>query len=261
MSGSPVAEPAAELDYSVHLPRGARGLEQDEEWCELRNAEGTRRIRFHDYDEIYAVPGLYERLFYDELHCRSPRVVRAMLEIEMCKRDVDPEDLSVLDVGAGNGMVGEELARMGAESLVAVDILDEAAEAAERDRPGVYDDYFVCDLADPPRAAHEALEGTRFNCMTSVAALGFGDIPPAAFAAAYNYVEDDGLVVFTIKEDFLADGEDSGFAGLVGRMMREGTLKPLADERYPHRLSAAGEWLHYRAIVASKEADVPAAWV
>ena len=40
--------------------------------------------------------------------------------------------------------------------------------------------------------------------MTTVAALGFGDIPPDAFAAAFNLVEDGGHVAFTIKEDFIA---------------------------------------------------------
>jgi SAM-dependent methyltransferase len=260
--GSPAVADAAETAYSVHLPRSAAaGLDQDEEWCEVRSSDGVRRIRFHDYDEVFSVPGLYERLFYEELRCRSPRVVRALLEIELCRRDMDPDDLTILDVGAGNGMVAEELARMGADALVGVDIIEEAAVAAERDRPGLYDDYLVVDLTDVPPAADEQLASTPFNCLTSVAALGFGDIPPAAFANAYNYVEDGGLVAFTIKEDFLADGEDTGFAGLVGRMMREGALETLADERYPHRLSAAGEWLHYRAIVAGKRHDVPESWI
>ena len=40
--------------------------------------------------------------------------------------------LRVLDVGAGNGMVGEELDRMGAKHIVGVDIIPEAAEAAQR---------------------------------------------------------------------------------------------------------------------------------
>ena len=68
--------------------------------------------------------------------------------------------LRVLDVGAGNGMVGEELDRMGARHIVGVDIIPEAKEAAERDRPGVYDDYFVVDLTDVPAGDLARMEAT-----------------------------------------------------------------------------------------------------
>ena len=44
--------------------------------------------------------------------------------------------------------------------------------------------------------------------MTSVAALGFGDVPPEVFTAAFDLVEDGGWVAFTIKEDFLDGGDD-----------------------------------------------------
>ena len=90
-------------------------------------------------------------------------------------------------------------------TIVGVDIIEEAAEAAERDRPGVYDDYVVVDLtdrrADDPR---DALGARGFNCLTTVAALGFGDIPPEAFATAFNLVEPTAAwVAFNIKERFL----------------------------------------------------------
>ncbi len=105
----------------------------------------------------------------------------------------------MLDLGAGNGMVGEALREHGFEDITGVDITPEAGEAVERDRPGVYADYHVCDLLDPPAELRDA----RFGAMTSVAALGFGDVPPEVFSAAFDRVEDGGWVAFTIKEDFL----------------------------------------------------------
>ena len=39
-----------------------------------------RKIKFHDYDEIYQVPGLYEQIFYDRLKCTSPNKVTSILE-------------------------------------------------------------------------------------------------------------------------------------------------------------------------------------
>jgi SAM-dependent methyltransferase len=247
----------SEGDLVLHLPRSAdAGGEQDAEWCEVETADGRRRVRFHDYAAVYAVPGLYEQLFYDELECASPQTVRGLLEDVLERREIQPEELVVLDLGAGNGMVGEELDDLGAGRIVGVDILPDAAAATERDRPHVYDDYRVVDLSDPPAADHEALADEGFNCLMSVAALGFGDIPPAAFAQAFDYVGDGGLLAFTIKERFTdVARDDTGFSGLLHRLQHDGLIEPLVEQRYRHRLSSTGDPLHYMAYVAQKRGD------
>jgi predicted TPR repeat methyltransferase len=250
-----------EGELIVHLPQAdAAGLDQDAEWCEIETPEGRRRIRFHDYADIFGVPGLYERLFYDELECCSPSVVAELLRAVTASRGDDVSDLVVLDVGAGNGMVGEELRERGVSTVVGVDILPAAAEATERDRPGVYDDYRIVDLTDPPAADDEALRDAGFNCLTTVAALGFGDMPPEAFARAFDYVGDGGLIAFTIKERFthVADDE-SGFSRLLRELEAQGRLRKLEEKRYQHRLAVSGQPLHYVAYVAEKLGDAPVA--
>jgi len=140
--------------------------------------------------------------------------------------------------------------------VVGVDIIQAAAEATDRDRPDVYEDFLVLDLTDIPQDALEDLEERRFNCMTTVAALGFGDIPPDAFAAAFNLIEDGGHVAFTIKEDFMAHADDTGFSGLIRHALDDGTLVLERDRRYQHRLSVTGEPLYYMAVVAEKRRDL-----
>src|SRR5919106_2144480 len=89
-------------ELNLHLPASAGpGLDQDREWCEVDTADGRRRIRFHDYAEIYAIPGLYERLFYDELRCQSPSTVRGLLEQVLEAEESEADDLVVLDLGSG----------------------------------------------------------------------------------------------------------------------------------------------------------------
>lgn len=244
---------------AIHYPE--REVEQDEEWCEVTVEGKRRRIRFHDYHEVYEIPGLYEQIFYDKLKCASPQTVRGLLERTVREDGLDPSALRVLDVGAGNGMVGEELTRMGVETLVGVDIIEEAAEAAERDRPDVYEDYHVVDLTEPGEDVRRELGGKGFNCLVSVAALGFGDIPPLAFAEAYNYVDTPGHIAFNIKEDFLHHGDSTGFSRLIRRMLNEGALEQRAQHLYRHRLSLAGDPLNYVAMVAVKRADVKPEWV
>jgi SAM-dependent methyltransferase len=245
-------QPLAE-DVRVLLPDNVGALDQDAEWCDVATGDGRQRIRFHDYAAIFGIPGLYERLFYDHLECCSPAVVTELLARVVARRDGRMSDLAVLDVGAGNGMVGEELVAAGVGSVVGVDILPEAAEATERDRPGVYDDYRVVDLTAVPRAEDALLCEAHFNCLTTVAALGFGDMPPLAFARAFDYVSDGGLIAFTIKERFTrASADESGFSRLLRELHEGGRLVEVESVRYRHRLSVTGDPLHYIAIVAEK---------
>ena len=245
-------------DYEVSLPEPkGSGFDQDQEWCEVVTGGESRRIRFHDYDEIYRIPGLYEHLFYELLECDSPRTVAEILGEELKSAGRDAADLRVFEVGAGNGMVGRELAELGVRTIVGVDIIEEAKMAADRDRPGVYEDYLVLDLTNIPPDTKRELEARNFNCMVTVAALGFGDIPPNAFAEAYNLVDKGGLVAFNIKEDFISDGDGSGFSRLIKRALDDGSIEVRSQRRYQHRLSVAGDPLFYVAIVAEKRADLP----
>jgi len=237
-------------DYSIHLP-DIDTIEQGEEYFVVERDGRKEKIRFHDYDRIYEIPGLYEYLFYDRYKCNSPEVVCSLLDKHLSKTD-SGDDLRVLDVGAGNGMVAEQLANIGVDSLVGIDIIEEAAEAAERDRPGLYDEYYVADLTQLSENVARSLEGENFNCMTTVAALGFGDIPPLAFARGFNMIASPGWVAFNIKENFVCDGDTTGFCRLIDCMTQTGILEIKARDRYRHRFCQDGTPLYYYAVVAEK---------
>ena len=240
-------------ELTIHLPHAAvTALQQDEEYFELEQDGRRRRIRFHDYAEIYSVPGLYESLFAEMLMCRSPEVVVDLLQETLPGHQQGPRDLRVLDFGAGNGMVGEELDRIGVRSIVGVDELEEAKQAAERDRPGIYDAYHAIDITAPEPGVQRELENADFNCLTCVAALGFGDIPADVFRAALDLIADDGWVAFNIRDRFVGETDRSGFADLMDDMAATGDLVEHARLRYPHRLGLSGEPLHYVAVVAQK---------
>ncbi len=243
----------SEQDLKVHLPRaGAFGLDQDEEFFEIEEDGNRRRLRCHDYGEIYTVPGLYERIFSEVLSCRSPEVVVDLLEETLKREDEDPDGLRVVDLGAGNGMVAEELDRIGADSIVGVDLLEEAKEAAERDRPGLYDAYHAVDITELDPEIRSDLEEHGFNCLTCVAALGFGDMPPDAFRAAYDLVAPGGWIAFNIRDQFVENGDASGFSRLLDELFKSGELVEHARHRYRHRVSVNGEPLYYIAVVAQK---------
>lgn len=249
------------VDYALHLPpTNARGeLDQDQEWCEIERDGRRQRIRFHDYADIYNVPGLYEQLFADRLDCQSPRVVTDLLGEALRDAGDKPERLTALDFGAGNGMVGELLGDLSVGEIVGVDLLPEARDAAHRDRPGLYDAYYALNMTELSAYERRDLMRHDFDLMTCVAALGFGDIPPLAFAEAFNLVGSPGWVAFNIRDRFVDD--EAGFGGLIARMFREDILEERTRTTYTHRISVGGEALEYVAIVAQKHADIPLDWV
>jgi len=245
--------------HHIQFPReDLHSLNQDEVFFYLIRGDKKERVRFHDYDKLYSIPGLYEQLFYDRLKCQSPKKVTQILKSALAQSPENLSELRVLDLGAGNGMMGEALVQEhGLSRLVGVDIIPEAAEATERDRPGLYDEYYVADFCTLAPALREEIASWQFNCMTSVAALGFGDIPTKAFLEAFNIIRSQGWVAFNIKETFLDVSDQTGFSRAIRELILSEYLDIYHMERYTHRLSMEGEPLAYFAIAGRKNADIP----
>ena len=243
-------------DLRIALPPADLSLSQDEEWCVVRLNGKWREIRLHDYDELFSVPGLYERLIYDILKCDSPARIGKLLASELAASGTEASTLRALDLGAGNGMVGEELAEIGVEFIVGADIIEAAADAAERDRPGTYADYHVVDMTQLNQDDRRELAAYGFNCLTCVAALGFGDIPLEAFANAYNLIKPGGWIAFNIKSSFLDQDAGGGFARLVQSVMADKTLDVRKTQRYQHRVGTDRQPIQYTAIVGIKRRNI-----
>jgi predicted TPR repeat methyltransferase len=246
-------------NFKLRIPETVKSVRQGEEPFIVEYNGEEKRIRAHDYDEIYKVPGLYEYLFYDKYKCDSPNVVCSELVKEVENTPMKVSELKVLDVGAGNGMVGEELKSAGADSVFGIDIIEEAAEAIERDRPGIYDDYLIEDLTRLSDGTREKVERWSPNCMTIVAALGFDDIPPEAFAEAFNMISEQGWVAFNIKDEFCSKGDRTGFSKLIDNMTMTGTsvFSVKSKKRYRHRFCQDGTPLNYFAVIGQKQKDIP----
>ena len=206
--------------HRIQFPKNeSSNLNQDEAYFFLQNSDTQQRIRFHDYSTIYKIPGLYEQVFYDRLKCSSPSKVASILESAVHQSEDNFTELRVLDLGAGNGMMGEELKKRGLSRLIGIDITPQAYEATIRDRPGIYDAYYIEDFADLTLESRENIASWHCNCMISVAALGFGDIPSAAFIEAFNIINTEGWVAFNIKDTFLDKTDETGFSKLVRELI------------------------------------------
>ncbi len=154
-------------------------------------------------------------------------------------------------------MMGEELKKQGVSRLIGVDIIPEAYDATVRDRPGLYDAYYIEDFCNLDPDVREEISLWHLDCMVTVAALGFGDIPTKAFIEAFNIIKSEGWVAFNIKETFLDISDDTGFSRMIRELIFSEYLDIYHIERYRHRYSIEGEPLFYFAIAGRKNADVP----
>lgn len=242
-------------NYEIKFPETECRLDQDEESIVIVSKNRCEEIKLHDYERFYSIPGLYEEVIYRRLKCASPRVVCCMLKEEMQKQRERTAKLRALDFGAGNGIVGECLEEeIGCEVLVGVDIIPEAMKATHRDRPGLYDEYYIMDLNGLDELHERQLKSWEFNALITVSALGYDDIPTRAFINAFNLLDNGAWIAFNIKDRFLSENDDSGFRETLDAMMGD-SLSVLQIKSYRHRLSLSGEPLQYYAIVGRKNKD------
>ncbi|MEA2480487.1 MAG: hypothetical protein QOJ07_2409, partial [Thermoleophilaceae bacterium] len=163
--------------------------------------------------------------------------------------------LRVFDLGAGNGVVGEELAARGVRTLVGSDNIPEARDAAVRDRPGLYADYLVGDIADLP-AAPQVVREHGLNALVCAGALGLGHISAASFDRLWAAFPPGSWFAVTIGEA-LAEPGGSDFGDYLDGLARDPARGEIVHrERFRHRLTMAGAELYYLAIVARK-ASIP----
>jgi hypothetical protein len=242
------------IRYNIKFPPiEIHALEQHEAWFSFDENGEEKFLRFHDYHELFLRPGLYEQLYYDRLKCVSPAKVVSLLRETLREAKMPFSELRVLDFGAGNGMVGEEFRKIGVARIVGVDISNEACLATVRDRPAVYDAYYVKDLAEISEEDLLEIKNWQCNCLTTVAALGFNDIQPQAFINVFNLLEKDSWIAFNIKDDFLGEKDITGFSSLIKRMIFKDYLQLYHLERYRHRISIDGRALYYYALIGRKK--------
>ena len=238
------------LDYSVEL-ESVPGRNQAEEVLTVTHGDGrSDRMRLHEYDRVYAIPGLYEEVVQRRLECASPERIAEAVMGQATEAGQSPSGLRVFDLGAGNGVVAEELRARGVGTVVGLDNVVEAREAAERDRPGLYAEYLVGDLADHPRVP-AVIDEHELNCLVAVGALGMGHITATSFDAAWRRFPAGAWLGATVPEDVVAAGS-SDFGDYLEAETRGGRLELLERERYRHRLIMDGSEVFYVAIVGRK---------
>jgi hypothetical protein len=203
-------------------------------------------LRLHDYDRLYALPGVYEQIVQDRLGCRSPAQLAGMLARAADAVGWAREDVRVLDIAAGNGVSGEALAAAGLHPVLGSDIVPSARDAALRDRPGLYDQYLTLDLTALSEAERTTVTALGCNVLSCVAPVGEGPslLPAAALRAAAALLAPDALVAY------MHDPSRGGPDTMTGAGWGEGvSAQEVSRTRYLHRYSVNGADVEMDGIV------------
>lgn len=238
--------------YNVEFEPPETDRQSDEFfWAEVDGAR--RRFNIHDYATLYRVPWLYDIALYHNLVCRTPTEMSAAIEKVWQAERLDRTGLRALELGAGSGAFGHELRHtLGIPYLEAVDICPEAAEAANRDRPRLYDAYHVDDLTDLRPETEKALRKAEFNVVAMASATGWGNhIPLAGFEKSFELLVSGGWYIFHVKPND-PDPECIELCAWVEDKVASGKLVQKHRGSHFHRKSSNGGDIYYDVVVGVK---------
>lgn len=144
---------------------------------------------------------------------------------------------TILDAGAGTGMVGELLHLIGYRDLVAIDLSEAMLEVARR--KGIYGEARRMRLGGPL-----AFPDDRFAATTAVGVLTVGHARPESFDELIRVTRPGGHMIFSIRvdgeagRDFLARQEHFEREGIWRPIERTEPFQsmPLAEPEVLHRV-------------------------
>lgn len=236
-------------DVEYETPETSR---QSDEFF-LATVDGVRgRYNIHDYDTLYAIPWLYDIALYHNLECRTPTEMADAIDAVWAKAGVDRAALRTLELGAGSGVFGRELQGIGVGRLDAIDISSKAAEAAGRDRPDLYNTYFVDDLTNLSAETRAAFSAANYNVVAMASATGWGNhIPVEGFQRAFELLAPGGWFIFHVKPND-PDPECIELCEWIEGLVANGALTQHYRESRFHRRSSNGQDIFYDVVVGQK---------
>ncbi len=238
--------------YDIRYQKPETAKQSDEYFSAEVNGE-RQLFNIHDYATLYRIPWLYDIALYHTLQCRTPTEMSDVLRTVWTQDNVVPEDLRVLELGAGSGAFGYELRNtLNVGRLDAIDICPEASIAAGRDRSGLYDAYFVDDLTKLRPETEAAFDAAQYNVVAVASATGWGNhIPIAGFQKGFDVLCSEGWFVFHVKPGD-PDPECIELCAWIDDLIASGKLHQSYRGSHFHRKSSNGTEISYDVVIGRK---------
>ncbi len=133
-----------------------------------------------------------------------------------------PKDAKILDAGAGTGLVGVELSRLGYSDIEAMDMSNGMLQVAGA--KGVYGALHQMVMGEPL-----GFENDRYDAIIGVGVLTLGHAPANSLDELVRVTKQDGHIAFTLRPDVY---EQNGFRERQEQLVAEGKweLAEVTDE-------------------------------
>ncbi|MEQ9481901.1 class I SAM-dependent DNA methyltransferase [Coleofasciculus sp. F4-SAH-05] len=109
------------------------------------------------------------------------------------------KDATILDAGAGTGLVGEALAQAGYTNLTAVDLSEKMLAIAEDKQ--VYQSLYQCNLENSPIFS----ESVSFDAIIAAGVFTHAHAGVRALNNLFGLLKEEGLFFLTIREDYRSE--------------------------------------------------------
>ncbi|MFT5574185.1 MAG: putative TPR repeat methyltransferase [Cryomorphaceae bacterium] len=126
-------------------------------------------------------------------------------------------DLPILDVGAGTGLVAEELLKL---SNIAIDAIDISPEMLQQSKAkNLYQNYIEADLSKKL-----ALEDGTYGAVVSAGTFTHGHVGPQAFKELIRVAQTNALFCIGVNAQVF---DDKGFGSALAGLQAGGLIGPL----------------------------------
>ena len=136
----------------------------------------------------------------------------------------------IVDAGCGTGLVGIELAKLGAKEIDGLDISEGMLEVARK--TGAYKDLKIADLTTRLPIA----DGT-YDAVTCCGTFTHGHLGPEPLAEFVRVVKTSGIVVATVLD---SHWKEKGFEAEVDRLEKESKVEVVEKDVHAYRKDAGG---------------------
>jgi len=128
---------------------------------------------------------------FDLLHeNRADHLVQLLKNLLISTGKKDLSKVSILDVAAGTGIVGEGLAKAGFKNITALDFSGEMLEVAQQ--KGCYTDFMECSFAN---TIPDGLEPRSYDAVIMMGGFAAGHLPLASLHTMARICKKGGIVI------------------------------------------------------------------
>jgi len=212
----------------------ANGADQDV--CQLSEEDRAFQLKF--YQDMYKTFGDHDATInfyreyghrYDEVYLKISypyKIIRDELTALVTADGKNPADVRVLDIGAGTGLVSEELRRGGFTNIDALDICEVMLSWAKK--KGVYTKLHNVGIYCTPTPG---IEENEYDALVSCGSFTGGHVKMDTIYEMARIVKKGGVLLYTVKDpDFVMD-----YMNVQGEAMKKGLVELLFMKKTPYK--------------------------